>query len=175
MEVDETGTITRQRSHRIELIDPTIEAFKGRIVKTAGDGILVEFASAVDAVDCAVEIQNAMVEREADRSVDQRIQYRIGINVGDIVIDGDDILGDGVNVAARLEGLAEPGGVCVSAKVHGEVRGKVELAFEDLGEQTVKNIVTLVPVYKVRFDGNGTGATEANAGSAEPLTERPST
>ncbi len=134
MEVDETGTIARQRSHRKELIDPAIEAFKGRIVKTTGDGLLVEFASAVDAVECAVDIQNAMVGREADRSEDQRIHYRFGINVGDIVIDGDDILGDGVNVAARLEGLADPGGICVARNVFNQVKSKVDLGFEDMGE-----------------------------------------
>ncbi len=130
MEADETGTIARQRSHRKELIDLTIEAFKGRIVKTTGDGMLVEFASAVDAVECAVDIQSSMVEREADRSEDQRIQYRLGINVGDIVIDGDDILGDGVNVAARLEGLADPGGICIARNVFNQVKNKVDLDFE---------------------------------------------
>jgi formylglycine-generating enzyme required for sulfatase activity len=149
MEVDETGTITRQRAHRKELIDPTIEAFKGRIVKTTGDGMLVEFASAVDAVECAVDIQQAMGEREANRPKDQRIQYRIGINVGDIVIDGDDILGDGVNVAARLEGLAEPGGICISGTAYDQLKQKVDVGYEFLGERQVKNINEPVRVYRV--------------------------
>ena len=112
MGLDEEGTIARQKAHREEIIDPKISAHGGRIVKTTGDGVLVEFPSVVDAVQCAVSMQEAMAECEAEISEDRRIQYRIGINLGDIVIDGDDILGDGVNVAARLEGLAKPGGIC---------------------------------------------------------------
>ncbi len=140
MEADEDGTIARQKDHRKELIDPKIAEYHGRIVKLMGDGMLVEFASVVDAVRCAVEVQQGMVMREADVPEDRRIRYRVGVNLGDIVIDGDDILGDGVNVAARLEGLAAPGGICVSDVVHQSVAGKVDLAFEDLGEQQVKNI-----------------------------------
>ncbi len=117
MEADERGTIARQKAHRNELIDPEIAANNGRIVNTMGDGLLVEFASVVDAVECAVAIQRAMAEREADVPEERRIQYRVGVNLGDVVIDGDDILGDGVNVAARLEGLAEPGGICLSGLV----------------------------------------------------------
>ncbi len=140
MEADETGTIARQKAHRAELVDPEIASRGGRIVKTTGDGMLVEFGSVVDATECAVAIQRAMAEREAEVGEERRIQYRIGINLGDIVIDGDDILGDGVNVAARLEGLAEPGGVCISDVVHQSVAGKLDVAFEDLGEQQVKKL-----------------------------------
>ncbi|MCZ6591872.1 MAG: adenylate/guanylate cyclase domain-containing protein [Alphaproteobacteria bacterium] len=146
---DEEGTITRQKAHRAELIDPEIASHGGRIVKTMGDGLLIEFPSVVDAVKCAVALQNGMAEREAAVSKERRIQYRVGINLGDIVIDGEDILGDGVNVAARLEGLADPGGICVSEKVFAEVRNKVDTDFEDLGPQEVKNIAEPVRVYRV--------------------------
>ena len=148
MEIDEGGTISRQRRHRSELIDPTIGAFRGRIVKTTGDGMLVEFASAVDAVECAVEIQMQITEREADQADERRVQYRIGINVGDIVIDGDDILGDGINVAARLEGLATPGSICLSDDVMRQVRGKVEDRFEDDGLHNVKNLSQPIHVWR---------------------------
>jgi len=152
MAADEAGTILRQKAHRTALIDPKISQFGGRIVKTTGDGMLVEFPSVVDAVQCAVEIQRAMPDLEAQFSVDQRIRYRIGINLGDIIIDGDDILGDGVNIAARLEGLADPGGIHVSGSVHTQVEGKVDLRFEDLGEQQVKNIPKPVRVFRVQLD-----------------------
>ena len=124
MEKDEEGTIARHKAHRAELIDPKFAAHGGRIVKTTGDGLLVEFASAVDAVRCATEIQRAMTEREADVPDNRRIAYRVGINIGDIVIDGDDILGDGVNVAARIEGLAEPGGICCPRPCSGTSRAR---------------------------------------------------
>jgi adenylate cyclase len=140
MGLDEEGTIARQKAYREELIDPKISAHAGRIVKTTGDGVLVEFASVVDAVKCAVEVQQAMAVSEAAVPEELRIQYRIGINLGDIVIDGDDILGDGVNVAARLEGLAKPDGICISGTVHEQLAGKTDIAFEDAGEQTVKNV-----------------------------------
>ena len=151
MEADERDTITRQESTRDELIDPKITAHNGRIVKTTGDGLLVEFASVVDAAECAVAIQLAMAEREAGASEDRRIQYRMGINLGDIVMEGDDIFGDGVNVAARLEGLAEPGGIYVSGMVREALSKKLDLAFEDLGEKTVKNISTPVRTYAIRL------------------------
>jgi adenylate cyclase len=152
MEADESGTIARQKAHRQELIDPEIAAHNGRIVKTTGDGLLVEFASVVDATECAVVIQRAMAEREKDVPEERRIQYRIGINLGDIVIDGDDILGDGVNVAARLEGLAEPGGICVPRKVIEEVRNKLDVGFEFLGDQSIKNIKKPIPVYRILLE-----------------------
>jgi TolB-like protein/class 3 adenylate cyclase len=152
MEADEAGTIARQKAHRAELIDPKIDEHHGRIVKTTGDGMLVEFASVVDAVACTVAIQRAMVEREADVPEEQRIQYRVGVNLGDIVIDDDDILGDGVNVAARLEGLAEPGGICIPRKVFHEVRNKLDVGYEFIGEQRVKNIETPIPVYRVLLE-----------------------
>ena len=126
MGVDEEGTIARQKAHREELIDPKIALHGGRIVKTTGDGVLVEFPSVVDAVKCAVEVQQAMAGSEADIPEERRIHYRIGINLGDIVIDGDDILGDGVNVAARLEGLANAGGICISGNVHDQVKNKLD-------------------------------------------------
>ena len=133
MEADETGTIARQNAHRQELIDPVLHEHGGRIVKTTGDGLLVEFASVVDALESAVRIQRAIAGAEAEVPRERRIQYRAGINLGDIVIDGEDILGDGVNIAARLEGLAEPGGISIAASVFEQVVGKLDLVFDDLG------------------------------------------
>ena len=152
MGVDEEGTLTALKAHRSELIDPKITEHRGRIVKTTGDGALVEFASAVDALRCAVEIQNGMIERNAEVPQNRRIEFRIGINVGDIIIDGNDIFGDGVNVAARLEGLAEPGGISVSDRVHQDTQGKFDFVFEDTGEQQLKNIARPVRVYRVLLD-----------------------
>ncbi len=149
MEADEEGTLARLRTHRIELIDPAIAKNHGNIIKTTGDGMLVEFRSVADAVKCAVEIQERMKRRNADVPEDRRIQFRIGINLGDIIFDDDDIFGDGVNVAARLEGLAEVGGVCVSAAVHDQVSDRIDVGFEDLGEKNLKNITRPVRVYSV--------------------------
>jgi adenylate cyclase len=149
MGADEEGTLARLKAHRRELLDPKIAEHHGRIVKTTGDGVLVEFASVVDAVRCAVAVQRAMTERNVELPQEKRIEFRVGINVGDIIIDGDDIYGDGVNVAARLEALAEPGGLCISRKVRDEVRDKLDLAFEDMGEQQVKNIARPVRVFRI--------------------------
>ena len=140
MGADEEGTLRRLNAHRRQLLDPKISEHRGRIVKTTGDGVLVEFASVVDAVRCAAEVQRAMAERDADVPDEQRIRFRIGVNLGDIIVEGDDIFGDGVNVAARLEALAEPGGICVSRTVRNQVRDKLPYSFEDMGEQSVKNI-----------------------------------
>ena len=128
MGVDEEGTLARLKAVRKTLVDPTIAAHRGRIVKTTGDGMLVEFASAVDAARCAVEVQRGMAEQNADVPQDHRIEFRIGIHVGDIIVDDNDIFGDGVNIAARLEGIAEPGGVCMSDDAYRQIRGKVEIA-----------------------------------------------
>ncbi len=174
MEADEAGTIARQKAHRKELFDPTIAEYNGRIVKTTGDGLLIEFSSAVDAVEYAVASQQAIAEREADVPEDRCIQYRVGINVGDIVIDGDDILGDGVNVAARLEGLAEPGGICVSGNVHEQVVGKTDLAFDDMGEQKVKNIKKPVKAFAVRLAGGTRRNTGPSMTPALELPDKPS-
>jgi len=133
MGVDEEGTLAELKAIRHELSDPKVKEHRGRIVKTTGDGLLIEFASVVDAVRCAVEVQRAMAERNADVPADRRIELRMGINLGDIIKDGRDIYGDGVNVAARLEGLAEPGGICVSRVVRDQVRDKLGFAFEDMG------------------------------------------
>jgi adenylate cyclase len=137
---DEAGTLARLRTHRRELIDPKIAEHRGRIVKTTGDGILIEFPSVVEAVACAVAVQRGMAERNVSVPEDQRIVFRVGVNLGDIIVEGDDIHGDGVNVAARLEGIAEPGEICISGIVHDQVRDKLDLTFEDLGEQALKNI-----------------------------------
>ena len=150
---DEEGTLAALKALRAELIDPKLAEHNGRIVKLMGDGMLAEFASVVDAVRAAVETQAAVAERNAGLPEDQRIAFRVGVNLGDVVIDGDDIHGDGVNIAARLEGLAEPGGICVSGKVYEEVRDRMDLAFEDLGEQEVKNIDRPVRVFRVLLDG----------------------
>lgn len=147
MGTDEIGTLTSLKSHRREVVDPGIAEHHGRIVKTTGDGMLVEFASVVDAVACAVNIQRRMVSRNSGIPDDCQIVFRIGINVGDIIIDGDDIFGDGVNIAARLETLCEPGGVCISRAANDQIRDKLSLAFADLGEQAVKNIARTVGVF----------------------------
>jgi len=147
---DEEGTHAQLKAHRRDLVDPTINEHRGRIVKTTGDGMLVEFASVVDALRCAVEVQRGMVARNAEVAHEKRIEFRVGINVGDIIIDGGDIYGDGVNLAARLEGVAEPGGICVSGRVLEDTQGKVDVAFEDAGEQQLKNILRPVRVYRVR-------------------------
>src|SRR5499427_3287952 len=146
---DEEGTLNRLRSIRTEIVDPTTAQHRGRVVRTIGDGLLIEFTSVVDALRCATEIQNAMAEHNASIAAKERIEFRIGINVGDIVVEGGDIFGDGVNVAARLEGLADPGGICVSARVQEDAAGKLELTFEDLGEQSLKNIARPIRVHRV--------------------------
>ena len=150
---DEAGTLARLRNQRRELMDPKIGEHQGRIVKTSGDGILVEFASVVDAVRCATELQQAMGERNAEIAPAQRIVFRIGINVGDIIAEDGDIFGDGVNVAARLEALAEPGGICVSARVQEDVSGRLDIAFRDLGELQLKNIARPVRAYAIDMAG----------------------
>jgi len=164
METDERGTIDRQKAHRQELIDPTIADFHGRIVKTTGDGMLVEFPSVVEAVDCAMTIQQAMGAREDGVADERRIQYRIGINLGDIVIDGDDIFGDGVNIAARLEGLADPGGVCISRAARDQIRDKLDYTLDDLGEIEVKNIARPVRAFRVLREGEAATGPRREAG-----------
>ncbi len=155
MGVDEAGTRARFNAHLNELIEPAIESRRGRIVKTTGDALLVEFASVVDAVQCAVEIQKGMAERNADEPGDRRMAFRIGVNLGDVIIEGDDIHGDGVNIAARLEGLAEPGGMCISEDVFRQVRGKLDYAFDDLGGRKFKNIAEPIRVYAIDLAGEG--------------------
>jgi len=154
MGVDEEGTLRQLKAHRKELVDLKITEHRGRVVKTTGDGMLVEFVSVVDAVRCAVEIQRSMIERNIEVPAESRIQFRVGINVGDIISDDNDIYGDGVNVAARLEALAEPGDILVSRNVHDQVRDKLSFGFEDMGEQTVKNIARPIGVHRVSLVEN---------------------
>jgi TolB-like protein len=151
--IDEEGTLKRLRKLRRELINPAVSLHRGRIVKTTGDGILIEFPSVVDAVRCALDVQGGMDGRNADVPVDRRIEFRVGINLGDVVVEGEDLLGDGVNVAARLEGIAEPGGICVSDAAYQQAKGKVSADFLNIGEQELKNIAQPVRVYRVRLDG----------------------
>jgi TolB-like protein/class 3 adenylate cyclase len=150
MGLDEEGTHERLKAHLGELVNPKIGEHRGRIVKNTGDGFLAEFASVVDAVRCAVEMQRGMIEREADLPEERRITFRIGVNLGDLIAEKDDIFGDGVNIAARLEGLAEPGAVLISHTVHDHVRDRLSFTFEDMGEQSVKNIARPVRVYALR-------------------------
>src|SRR6516162_7374109 len=150
MGADEEGTHERVKAHLVELIDPKIGEHHGRIVKTTGDGVLAEFASVVDAVRCAAEVQRGMLDREADLPDERRIRFRIGINLGDVIAENNDIFGDGINVAARLEALAEPGGICISRTVRDQIRDKLHYSFEDLGEQSVKNIARPVRAYALR-------------------------
>jgi TolB-like protein/class 3 adenylate cyclase/Tfp pilus assembly protein PilF len=167
MGTDEEGTLARLKALRKTLVDPAIASHRGRIVKTTGDGMLVEFASAVDAVRSAVEVQRSMAEEHAAVPQDQRIEFRIGIHVGDIIFDENDIFGDGVNVAARLEGIAEPGGICVSDDAHRQVRGKVGVEFTDLGDQELKNIALPIRAFAVIHHGRG-GAKETG-GKQPPI------
>jgi adenylate cyclase len=173
MGVDEEGTLHQLKAHRKELVDPKITEHRGRIVKTTGDGMLVEFVSVVDAVRCAVDIQRGMAERNADVAADKRIEFRIGINVGDIIIDGDDIFGDGVNVAARLETLADPGGIMVSSMAHDQVRDKLSFGFEDMGKQTVKNIARPIGVHRVSLVDNAAPIVVCGAGAEKPSARAP--
>jgi len=152
MGTDEEGTLAQLKRHRQALVDPKIAEHRGRIVKTTGDGMLVEFASVVDAVRCAVEVQRGMSDRNTRVSVDKRIEFRVGINLGDIIIDDDDIYGDGVNIAARLEGIAEPGGICISRQAHDHLLEKLSFTCEKLGLRNLKNIAKPVEVYSVNFD-----------------------
>ena len=166
-------------SHRNskELVDPKITEHRGHIVKTTGDGMLVEFVSVVDAVRCAVDIQRGMAERNVEVPADSRIEFRVGINVGDIISDDNDIYGDGVNVAARLEALAEPGGIMVSGVVHDQVRDKLSFGFEDLGEQSVKNIARPIGVHRVSLAETTTETVVKSKAAAKPeleASQRPS-
>ena len=150
MGLDETGTAKALRDHRAA-VDPIVAKYGGRIVKTTGDGVLLEFPSVVAAVECAVAVQGIMAQRNKDVPEDRRMLFRFGVNLGDVLIQGDDILGDGVNVAARLEGIAEPGGICVSDDVYRQVHGKLDVSFEDMGERQLKNIARGVRVYRARL------------------------
>jgi pentatricopeptide repeat protein len=173
---DEEGTLNRLRSIRADVIDPKITEHRGRIVKTTGDGLLVEFSSVVDALRCATQWQQGMYERNADVPSTSRIEFRMGINVGDIVVEDDDIFGDGVNVAARLEGLADPGGICVSARVQEDAAGRLDLTFDDLGEQSLKNIARSVRVYRVRLAAaeNTPKSAPVDGALVLPLPDKPS-
>lgn len=161
MEVDEAGTLAALKAHREDVIHPKVAEHKGRVVKLMGDGALVEFPSVVEAVQCALEVQKELSTRNANVPQDRRIEFRIGVNLGDVIVEGDDIYGDGVNIAARLEGLAEPGGVCVSGTVFDHVKGKVDMIFTDLGEHQVKNISGLLRVYNVALDAKGVTGHDA--------------
>ena len=176
MSRDEAGTRARFNSHLNELIEPAIENRGGRIVKTTGDALLVEFTSVLDAVECAVEIQKDMTERNANEPDDRRMEFRIGVNLGDVIIEGDDIHGDGVNVAARLEALADPGGICISGDVHRQCRGKIDVEFDDLGEREVKNIIEPVHAYRIKLDTVQQRGVEAEPSGAagRTLPDRPS-
>ena len=155
---DEERTLAQLKLFRKTLVDPGIAAHHGRLVKTTGDGMLVEFASAVDAARCAVEIQSEMIQQNADVPPELRIEFRIGIHVGDIIIDDNDIFGDGVNIAARLEGIAVPGGVCISDDAHRQIRGKIDIAFDDMGEQALKNIAEPMRAWRIRLAGEDASA-----------------
>ena len=167
--LDEEGTHARLQDHLRCLVDPKIAEHRGRVVKNTGDGLLAEFSSVVDAVRCAVDVQRGMAQRNTNVPEEARIKFRIGINVGDIIIDRGDIFGDGVNIAARLEGVTEPGGICVSGRVLEDVQGKLDITFEDAGEQELKNIARPVRVYRVRLSG-----ATASSRPALPLPDKPS-
>jgi adenylate cyclase len=173
---DEADTLARLRTHRRELIDPKIAEHKGRIVKTTGDGILIEFPSVVEAVACAVAVQRGMAERNAGTPENQRIVFRVGVNLGDVIVEDGDIHGDGVNVAARLEALAEPGGVCVSGTVRDHIGDRLDLVLNDMGDQSLKNIARPVRVYRARLGEmeGGTAAVSVESGPVLALPDKPS-
>jgi TolB-like protein/class 3 adenylate cyclase/Tfp pilus assembly protein PilF len=175
---NEEGTLARLKAVRKTLADPAIASHRGRIVKTTGDGLLVEFASAVDAVRCAVEVQRGSIDQNEGMPQDTRIEFRIGIHVGDIIIDDNDIFGDGVNIAARLEGIAEPGGVCISDDTYRQIRGKVEIGWDDLGPQNLKNIAEPMRAWRVQLSGQGVAkikpVSPASEAPALALPDKPS-
>jgi TolB-like protein/class 3 adenylate cyclase/Tfp pilus assembly protein PilF len=170
---DESGTLAALKAVRQEVVDPAIASHGGRIVKTTGDGLLLEFPSVVNAVRCAVEVQKAIADRTAGIAEDRRIAFRIGINIGDIIVEGDDIFGDGVNVAARLQEIASPGGICISSRVHEDVRDRLDAAFDDGGAQTLKNIARSVQVWRWQ-PGTAVPSKPASAPTALPLPDKPS-
>jgi adenylate cyclase len=175
MGADEERTHKRVGAHLAELIEPKISEHRGRVVKNTGDGLLAEFASVVDAARCAVEIQTGMTGREPKIPEERRIQFRIGINLGDVIVERHDIFGDGVNIAARLEALAESGGICVSGTVHDHVRDKLDIAFEDMGDKEVKNIARPVHVYRIRLQAEDkTAPPEAGPRPLLALPDKPS-
>ncbi len=177
MGADEEGTLARLKAVRKTVFDPAIASHRGRIVKTTGDGMLVEFASAVDAARCSVEVQRAIAAQNADVSQDVRIEFRIGVHLGDIIIDDNDIFGDGVNIAARLEGIAEPGGVCISDDAYRQIRGKVEIAWDDLGPQTLKNIAEPMRAWRFQLGGQGAAKLQPSSPSTRDsltLPDKPS-
>ena len=171
--LDEEGTLERLRNLRRELINPTISLHRGRVVKTTGDGILIEFLSVVDAVRCAMDVQRGMDRQNADVPTEKRIEFRVGINVGDVVVEGEDLLGDSVNVAARLEGIAEPGGICISETAYQQVRDKVDVKFQDAGEHRLKNISRPVRVYRVRPSGAAAKLTARFAAPGKAINRGP--
>jgi len=173
MGADEEGTLARLKAIRKSLVDPAIAAHRGRVVKTTGDGMLVVFASAVDAARSAIEVQRSMSSENAGVQQDSRIEFRIGIHIGDIMIDDSDIFGDGVNIAARLEGIARPGGVCISDDAYRQIRGKVDMACDDLGPQVLKNIAEPMRVWQVEFDQDAARALAERA-PALALPDKPS-
>src|SRR5450631_3474980 len=178
MGADEEGTLAKLKSFRKLLVDPAISEHRGRIVKTTGDGMLAEFASAVDAARCAIEVQRGMAEQNTGVPQELRIEFRIGIHVGDIIIDESDIFGDGVNIAARLEGIAQSGGICISDDAHRQIRGKVGAVFDDMGPQLLKNIAEPMRVWRIQI-GNGSASTfarnvYAESGQSLALPDKPS-
>ena len=178
MGADEEGTHERLKAHFRQLIDPKIKEHRGRIVKNTGDGMLVEFASVVDAVRCAAEIQRGMIDRNADTPKDKRISFRIGINLGDVIVEPEDIFGDGVNIAARLEALADPGGICITRVVRDQVRDKLDFSFEDMGEHQVKNITRPLHIFRIRAPMRATvpsdDGSDATIWAPPPLPDKPS-
>ena len=171
MGLDEAGTVEALREHRVAA-DPIIAEHGGRIVKTTGDGVLIEFGSVVGAVECALALQRLAAERNAGTPSEGRMEWRIGVHLGDVLIEGEDILGDGVNIAARLEGIAEPNGICISEDAFRQVRGKVEVEFADMGERSLKNIARPLRVYRV---GLSSAARQAiSPAAALPLPDKPS-
>jgi TolB-like protein/class 3 adenylate cyclase len=170
---DESGTLTALKTLRQEVVDPPIARHGGRIVKTTGDGLLLEFPSVVNAVRCSVEVQTAMADRTAGDGDDRRITFRVGINLGDIIVDGDDIFGDGVNVAARLQEIAPPGGICISSRVYEDVRDRLDIVFDDGGTQALKNIARPVQVWRWQ-PGTAVSPRSTTAPTALPLPDKPS-
>jgi adenylate cyclase len=168
---DEEGTVIQLKAFRKTLVDPMIAAHRGRIVKTTGDGMLVEFASAVDAARCAVDVQRGVAAENVDVPQQARIEFRIGIHVGDIIVDGNDIFGDGVNIAARLEGIAEPGGICISDDAQRQIRGKLDSPFEDMGPQNLKNITEPMRAWRLGVDAKSAEylSADRSTGIAQPL------